>query len=148
VIVWRIANRATLEGDGGLRASGRWHGKGRRIVYTSISAATALLEVLVHLEVEPGGLPANFKLMRIEVPDEVTVTEITLASLPPDWRSRQDVTRALGDAWLARAETAALRVPSALISVEHNVLLNPAHPQHAVLRLLSIEEHAFDSRLL
>ena len=32
--LWRISNHASLSGEGGLHASGRWHTRGRRVVYT------------------------------------------------------------------------------------------------------------------
>ena len=44
VVLWRISNHVSLTGDGALRVSGRWHTRGRRIVYCSKSPAAALLE--------------------------------------------------------------------------------------------------------
>jgi RES domain-containing protein len=48
--LWRILNYADLSGLGGLRAAGRWHSQGRRIVYLADHPSSALLEMLVHLD--------------------------------------------------------------------------------------------------
>ena len=48
--LWRISNYADLSGAGdGLLAAGRWHTRGRRIVYLADHPASALLEMLVHM---------------------------------------------------------------------------------------------------
>jgi RES domain-containing protein len=44
--------------------------------------------------------------------------------------------------------TAALNVPSAVITVERNYLLNPRHPELKRVRILSDEAFSFDTRLL
>ena len=145
MILWRISNHATLDGGGGLRAPGRWHSRGQRVVYTSACASTALLEILVNLEVEPGRLPAAYQLLRIEAPDELAVGEV--AELPADWRDHEQVTRGIGDSWLGEGAVPLLRVPSAVIDVESNLLLNPQHPDAARVRMLETSRRAFDPRL-
>jgi RES domain-containing protein len=50
--LWRISNYADLSGAGGLRAAGRWHSQGKRIVYLADHPSSALLEMLVHLDRE------------------------------------------------------------------------------------------------
>jgi len=45
--LWRISNYADLSGAGGLQAAGRWHTRGKRIVYLADHPASALLEMLV-----------------------------------------------------------------------------------------------------
>jgi RES domain-containing protein len=145
LIVWRISNHATLDGGGGLRAPGRWHSRGRRIVYTSACAATALLEILVNLELEPGRLPRAYQLLRIEVPDDLAVSDV--GHLPDGWRDQDQLTRPLGDAWLAERAVPLLRVPSAVIDVESNILINPEHPDAARVRLIEASQKPFDPRL-
>ena len=53
MILWRISAYADLSGTGGLRVSGRWHQAGRPVVYAATSPPGAMLEVLVHLEIDP-----------------------------------------------------------------------------------------------
>jgi RES domain-containing protein len=52
MIVWRLTRRphADLSGRGGELADGRCHTRGRPIVYCAASAALALLEARVHLD--------------------------------------------------------------------------------------------------
>jgi RES domain-containing protein len=148
VILWRISNHVSLTGEGGLRASGRWHSRGRRVVYVAQSAAAALLEILVYFEIEIRDLPVRYRLLKIDVPDDVQVARVPASALPRDWAERPEVTRAIGDAWIASTSTALLTVPSALVPETFNVLLNPAHPDAARIVVLNATEHVIDPRLL
>lgn len=66
VVLWRISNHRSLAGGGALRAPGRWHTRGRRIVYCAQTPAAALLETLVHVEIEVRDLPTRYRLLKIE----------------------------------------------------------------------------------
>ena len=75
-----------ITGIGGLKASARWHTRGHRIVYLSSTPASALLEILVHLEIEEGHLPRFYKLLEIQVPDDVRIEKLEdWAKLPKGW---------------------------------------------------------------
>lgn len=50
--LWRISNYEDLQGLGGLYTAGRWHPLGQRVVYLSEHPVLALLEVMVHLEID------------------------------------------------------------------------------------------------
>jgi len=104
-----------------------------------------MLEVLVHLEVDPEDLPENLRLMRVEVTEQVCQFAYQPA-LPDDWRDRKEVTQQVGTAWLARVDSALMRVPSAIMPHTHNWLLNPRHPQAETLSLV-VETLKLDSRL-
>jgi RES domain-containing protein len=56
-------------------------------------------------------------------------------------------TVATGDAWLAEARSAVLRVPSVLVPHSWNVLFNPNHPDATGALLRSVEPFGFDPRL-
>jgi RES domain-containing protein len=147
MILWRISNHATLDGGGGLRASARWHTRGRRVVYCAPNPATALLEILVRLEIELADMPALLKLLKIEAPDDLSRERINPHDLPAGWRTQEEITRRLGDTWLAAAQTAVLEVPCAIVPETTNVLINPAHPDSARIRIVRIEPLAIDERL-
>jgi RES domain-containing protein len=53
-----------------------------------------------------------------------------------------------GDNWLRGAESALLRVPSAIVPKAANYLLNPAHPDEARVSLAATLRAAFDPRLI
>ena len=146
--LWRISNHATLSGEGGLHASGRWHSKGRRIIYLADHPASALLEVLVHLEIDVEDLPTHFQLLAIDAPNDIAITAVDEMSLPPDWRAQPLATRARGDDWLRDGATALLRVPSAIVPSTSNTLLNPAHADAAQLSIISVISAPFDRRLV
>jgi RES domain-containing protein len=146
--LWRISNRADLSGGGGLYVSGRWHGKGRRVVYLADHPASALLEVLVHLEIDVEDLPTRYQLLAIDAPDDIATTTIDERSLPPDWRDRPLTTRVCGDDWLRAGASALLRVPSAIVPATRNYLLNPAHADAMRLSVVSAMSAPFDRRLV
>jgi RES domain-containing protein len=148
VIVWRISNYLELSGQGGLRAAARWHNAGKPIVYTANSPASALLEVLVHLELNDFEyLPSSYRLLKIEMPDEVAVVEIDESNLDANWHKQSEITRAIGDAWLRDLSSALLAVPSAIVPHTKNYLINPAHREAKQIKVKSHGSYPFDFRL-
>lgn len=114
-----------------MRALGRWHTRDRRIVYCAQTPADALLETLVHYEIDLQDLPRRYRLLKLEAPDDLAAGRVSRSDLPEDWVERTDVTRAIGDAWLTAGRSPMLVVPSALVAETFNVLLNPAHDDAA-----------------
>lgn len=111
-------------GQGGIYGSGRWHQRGRPIVYTSAHRSLALLEIMVHLDARWHLQP--MEAWEIEVPESFIRIPV---DLPDDWKYNLEGTRAYGDAWLASRGSVALRVPSVIVPSEFNVLINPSHPE-------------------
>jgi RES domain-containing protein len=146
--LWRISNHASLSGDGGLYASGRWHPRGRRVVYLADHPASALVEVMVHLEIDAEDLPSHYQLLGVEVPEDAAITTLGENDLPAGWRQQLPLTRARGDDWLRAGATALLRVPSAIVPEAANYLLNPAHPDAARIGIASAIRAAFDPQLM
>jgi RES domain-containing protein len=147
VRLWRISDFADLSGEGGLRGAARWHSLGRRIVYLVDHPASALVEVLVHLEIDVEDLPADYQLLAVDVPDDAVSDTVRIADLPVDWRRNLSVTRARGDRWLAERRTALLRVPSAVTPFTWNWLLNPLHADVDRARIAETVRVPFDLRL-
>ncbi len=145
MILWRISAFPDLTGRGGLFASGRWHHAGNPVVYLSESPASAMLEILVHLEVDPEDLPEQLRLMRVDIPDAVAAS-VQSPDLPASWFEDDALTRHIGDTWLHDQGTALLRVPSAIMPHTHNWLLNPLHPLAQQITP-SIETLRLDGRL-
>jgi RES domain-containing protein len=144
--VWRISNYVDLSGSGGIRAAGRWHSRGKRIVYLADHPANALLEMLVHLDRDI--IPATYRLLRVAVPETIAIQEIGDGTLPSDWRNYPAATRELGDAWLDHSSSALLRVPSVIVPSAWNFLLNPVHSDAAKLGIIDVIEAPFDPRLM
>jgi RES domain-containing protein len=133
-----------------LTASGnaaRWNSKGKFVIYTASSAALACLENVVYRSGE--GMNALFKVMRIHVPDELTVETVEPNELPENWFDfgRYPECQKIGDAWLEKGSSAMLKVPSAISRMEYNYLLNAAHPHFAHITLRTTEDFVFDPRI-
>ncbi len=149
--VWRISRetRASdpLGGRGGLLVSGRWHTRGRRVVYTSSSLALAALEFLVHVAADR--LPTDLVRLEVDVPDDLAIERVEREALPPGWRRypAPEELRRLGDEWLDRGKTAVLAVPSAVVPEERNYLLNPAHADASRFAVVSTGAFVYDPRL-
>ncbi|QHO71834.1 hypothetical protein ACH79_03505 [Bradyrhizobium sp. CCBAU 051011] len=144
--LWRISNYADLSGEGGLRAAGRWHTRGKRIVYLADHPASALLELLVHMDRDL--IPSTHRLLRIRVSEAIEIQKVDVDRLAADWRERPDVTRRIGDEWLDRAATALLQVPSVIVPRGWNFLLNPGHRGAAKVDIEEVVDAPLDSRLV
>lgn len=148
MILWRISNYADLAGHGGLIRQGRWHHRGRPVVYLATSAASALLEALVHLEAAtPRELPRSYQLLELELPDHASIQDAPEPT-GADWRQHLTLSRRIGDQWLAAGSSLLLRVPSAVVGRTYNLLFNPAHPQAGEARVVSVARFPFDGRLV
>jgi RES domain-containing protein len=148
MILWRISNYADLLGIGGMYASARWHTAGRPVVYLAENPSAALLEVLVHLEMDEEHQPDSFQFLKVEVPDDLHKEVVPPESLRLGWRANEAITRAIGDEWLLRSSSALLRVPSVITPETYNWVLNPRHSDAKSLGIVHIEKHLYDSRLL
>ena len=117
-------------------------------MYCSASLALAALEYLVH--VDAADAPADLVALEIAVPDSLALQTQSLASLPALWRATSVPMscRVIGDTWIAAGQSIGLVVPSVIIPVEQNLLLNPAHPAMARVAVMSAESFVFDPRLL
>jgi RES domain-containing protein len=135
-----------------LNASGnkaRWSKKGSYVIYTASTRALACLENVVHRAGE--GLRQLFKVIVIDVPDDILIEEIYLDNLQDGWNKSDDSTyeicQAIGGNWLERAESAILKVPSSIIQKESNYLLNINHPDFKRIKIIELEDFEFDLRI-
>jgi len=145
MLLWRISRHRDLSGAGGLRAPGRWHEPGTRVVYLADTPAGALLEACVHTSA--GDVPPKYTLLAVSVADDVSIETVDASTLPSDWAEDLEVTREIGSAWLRSHRSALLRVPSALVPATFNYLLNPLHADAARIRVQSVFEYPFDPRI-
>ena len=150
--VWRICRRKYVEtaytGEGTQKAGGRWTPKGVSAVYTAGSLSLAALEMLVKFSEQ--NFPAELVAIPAEVPDNVKRTVYKSEDLPRNWRGLPPpiALQEIGKTWLSKGETAVLSVPSAVIPVENNFLLNPGHPDFAGIRISAPMSFSFDPRLM
>lgn len=136
-------------GGGAAAAGGRWNSVGAAVIYLADSVALAQLERRVHTPYRP---PAGQVLVEVDLPAAVLAAAHS-ADLPADWDvSNVDwsvgraASQALGDAWLAEGATLLLRVPSVVVPVGWNYLLNPRHRDMKKVKTRRIP-YAPDARL-
>ena len=135
-----------------LNASGnkaRWSKKGSYVIYTASTRALACLENVVHRAGE--GLQQAFKVMVIDIPEDILMEEILLKNLEEGWNKSDDSTyeicQSIGEDWLERTESAVLKVPSSIIQMESNYLFNISHPDFKRIKIIDLEDFEFDLRI-
>ena len=146
--VWRLSTApyANLTGEGARRAGGRWNPKGVAAVYTADHPALCLAEYLAH--VRPPALPRGLLYLRIEIPDTLGTRVIRADGLGADWREVGSPTcLARGAEWLRDGDTAILEVPSAVLPLARNIIINPAHEDAASCRVVDRIDYELDTRL-
>jgi len=127
--LWRLTRRIHAAKQalhlGAQSSGGRWNPRGLAVVYSGTSISLVALEYFVHLS---GDEPADLVLVEIRVPDGASTGSIAPADLPADWQEELALTQSKGRQWIESRRSLALRVPSAIVPEESNVLLNPSHP--------------------
>lgn len=151
VRAWRLVKAAradtAFDGEGARRYGGRWNARGTPMVYLGGTLSLAALEVFVHLTAEDARL--RFVAMAVDIPDGVTIEDLDPKALPRDWRSEPPpaACQALGSAWVNTGESAVLRVPSVIVPLESNYLVNPRHPDFRRIRIGDPQPFGFDTRM-
>ena len=150
--VWRISVEAPtyaandMSGTGAKMSGGRWNSKGNAVIYTSVNIALATLETVHYLR--SGALPFNRYLVRLDIPDNVWNKAKTLSPLPGglDAVPAGMSARLAGDSWLAAGKEALLAIPSVIVPEEHNILINPKHPDAAKITATTLHRWHYDPR--
>ena len=155
--IWRIATDTPdytaddATGEGARRTGGRWNRKGLPVLYCAESIALAALETFVHLD--SGSLPLNRYLVHIDVPDNLwdQATLLQSSSLSVGWDAEPSgrISLDIGDAWLnSPGGTLLLRVPSVIVPIEANVLINPRHQDMTGLTFTTNRKWTYDARMV
>ncbi|MEP0264808.1 RES family NAD+ phosphorylase [Dokdonia sp.] len=149
--VYRIAQEKyarDLSGEGARRFGGRWNRKGVSMLYTAENSSLAMLEKLVHIP--PYVFPKGLKILVLEFDDTTVIEEIHINALPSDWMYRSEHSKVLdiGDQFIAEGKYMALKVPSAINTIDNNVLINPRHPDFLNVQIIDELSIEFDKRLL
>jgi RES domain-containing protein len=134
-----------LAGTGCIYSAGRWHLEGTRVLYTAEYASLAVLEVLGHTDI----LPRNYSLVQLALPETASIKWVGADELPTNWNHSPAplVLADIAQQWIDEGKYWIMRVPSVHSPTEFNFLLNPLHPEHLTLQIISIVPYTFDSRL-
>lgn len=149
MLLYRIIFSKYAEAKFAPGESGRWNGEGERVLYTSTSPALAMSETMAH-RLGQGLLSAGYSLITFEIADGTPFQEISRQQLPDDWRlySSYSISQPLGSAWFRQKETLLLRVPSAVVPGDYNVVVNATHLDYDQLREVGREAFPFDQRFI
>src|ERR1035441_10765404 len=83
-----------LDGGGARLHGGRWNSAGHSVIYAAETYAGAILELLVHANLNR--LPHTHAVLTIEIPEDLAVERLAAPALP-GWKSpHRAVSRALG----------------------------------------------------
>jgi RES domain-containing protein len=151
--VWRICRERhasnAFSGEGSRLTSGRWNSEGVPVAYASEHLSLAAIELFVH--VPKRDEPLDLMAVEGEFPIAAEMVlkqqrDIT-KRLGGGWRFDMDATRSLGDKWFRVGTSAVMMVPSVVVDVEWNILLNPEHRDFAKLKILQVRPFRFDERM-
>ncbi len=131
---------SALDGEGAKLFGARWNSPGLAAIYTSTHLSLAALECFVHVDFE--NLPESLVWLRVEIPEGLATETYPGKTAPEESKAR-----AFGNDWLKAKRTLALFVPSAVISIEQNVVLNPNHPAASKIKIAVKKPFNFDARL-
>jgi RES domain-containing protein len=149
MMVYRLAPTKfanDLTGAGARLFGGRWNHPGLPCLYASESRALGLLEYSVNTGAD--FIPPVLSIVTIDT-GSVPIEEIPESALPPDWKAipAPSSTKDFGSAILKSLKAAIIKIPSAIISPEHNFLLNPVHPDARKFKILDLTDFHYDIRI-
>ena len=150
MIVYRLATKKyadDLSGAGAEISGGRWNFKGTRVLYTSDSRALCMAEIAVHTPY--GIIPKDYYLVIVEIPEIPDVISVHIESLPNNWRAfpYSKKTQEVGSEFIHTKKHLYIKVPSAVVQGDYNILINPSHPAFERVKIISKEKFNFDERL-
>ncbi|MEW4923165.1 RES family NAD+ phosphorylase [Algibacter sp. 2305UL17-15] len=130
-------------------SANRWNFDSQEVLYTGSSRSLASLELIVHKNsIKPG---IRYMVMIISLADyDHLIRTISLEELPPNWRTFDAYSdlQKIGSDWYSTQETLILKVPSAIIPLEYNYIINTQHPDFGShIKLVRTEKYFWDDRL-
>jgi RES domain-containing protein len=152
---WRVVKSkyaaSALDGEGARRAGGRWNPVGTPALYASDSLALAMMEVLVHFDT---AMPmASYVALELDLPDDA-ILSINPNAIPGNWPRLDSIpaSQRIGHGLLVMRNLFAIAVPSVVVPLSFNYVINPAHadfPAWVAKQLLRPPiPLQFDARLL
>ena len=145
-LLTRKKHGTNLSGKGASITGARWNSKRTEIVYTADSRALAIAEVVVHLSLAL--LPKDFVMLTIEIPDDIFIEVLDTKKLSQDWNAFPSPfnSQLFGDLFVRQNENLILKVPSAIVQGDFNLLINPFHKDFDKIKVTEIADFPFVSR--
>ncbi|MDN5292623.1 MAG: hypothetical protein PWQ06_2862 [Anaerophaga sp.] len=94
-------------------------------------------------------MPVDYYLITIEVPDYSNVKQIESDTLSANWKKfpYSNITQKLGEDFVSKNEDLYIKVPSAVVQGDFNILINPRHSDFDKIKIIKTEKFNFDERL-
>lgn len=148
MILYRIADKRfsnDLSGKGAALYGGRWNPKNVPVLYLASSVSLATLEVLVRFH--DFNIINDYQLVIVHIPDNLVRETILPETLTQNWIQKIEETRALGFDWFSKRSSILLEIPSAVVPIDKNYLINPLHFEIDKVEIIDIVDFNFDNRL-
>ncbi|MBD1431644.1 RES family NAD+ phosphorylase [Sphingobacterium sp. DN00404] len=147
MLVYRIVHKKYADTLFASGLAGRWNSEGKKVLYTSESISLAYLENMAHRR--GFGFNTDFRVMVIEIPSKLPFPEVKLSDLPKNWRSFRNYNdcQKIGDDWFDESEFLYMKVPSAVVMENCNIVINTLHTHYKKVKLLDVLDFYPDSRL-
>ncbi|MGV3760847.1 RES family NAD+ phosphorylase [Parapedobacter sp.] len=148
--VYRLAYHGYVEDLSGIGArlyGGRWNPKGMACLYTSVHISLALLEKFVHARGRED--MAGLMLLSVELPDhDDLVYHVDESRMVDGWMNDIDYSQWLGEQLLVDEAFVAFSVPSAIMPLERNVIINPQARHFDAVKFHKPTPFDIDGRLM
>lgn len=147
--LYRISHKGYSKVLSSSGAANRWNLDGEYVIYTGSTRSLSTLELVVHRN-SIKKLP-HYEVMIISIADDEDLIEhVLIKTLPSNWRSFESYYKLqkIGSDWYREQRSLVLKVPSAVISMEYNYIINTKHPLFLEkVSLVRNEAYFFDERL-
>lgn len=148
--VYRISKKDRAERLSSSGSANRWNDDGQMVIYAGSSRSLSSLELIVHSNAVKPKIEYRVMVISIDESDHL-VKQVNISDLPNNWRLRaayRDL-QVIGATWYNRQESLILKVPSAVIPMENNFIINTEHPEYRnCVQLIRLEDYFWDERIL
>jgi len=147
MIVYRIGMKNYVSALIPSGIAGRWASAGRNVIYCAESIPLAFLENMIRRQ--GVGFKDDYKIAIIDIPDVLEVMAIAPDDLEDGWRAFNDYTicQEKGNSWYDEMKYPVLKVPSAILLMSNNFVLNVAFPDFKKIKIIGITDLAPDDRI-
>lgn len=147
MLVYRIVHKKYADTLFASGLEGRWNSEGKKVLYTSESVSLAYLETLAHRK--GLGFNKDFRIMVIEIPNQLAFQTVETSKLSKNWRDFRNYSdcQKIGNAWFDADEKLCLKVPSAVVPENWNVVINTFNKDFKKVKLIDVLDFEPDDRL-